>query len=165
VKEGKLPLALVLISACAASTQQDTLEALKDAVEGYNHAFRWKDYERAALSVPPDLRRAFLAAYEDDESSLQIEDYEIAHVRLEGEDAATVTVRVRYMLLPAVIVQRATLVQHWHKIGADWILETEENSLRRLDPSREPENPRARDPEPVAPEQSGRTEVEVEGPE
>lgn len=144
-------------------TSKDALESLTEAVEAYNHAFRWKTYDQAVLFLPEDLRGPFLAAYEDDESSLQIEDYKIARVLMKSKTAAEVTVRVRYMVLPSVVVQRATLKQYWHEVGGRWILETEENSIRTLDPSKAPPEDATLAPV-VSPEQEGDTELEVFGP-
>ena len=146
---------------CAASTPKEKMDDLKTAVDGYNHAFRWKNYARAAMFLPPDLRGSFIATYEDDEASLQIEDYRVDRVDFDS-DRATVTVRLRYLLLPSVTLERVTLTQHWHKIGRTWILETEEGSLRELDKTLAPKLPA--EPE-VRPEQEGNTELEVFGPE
>lgn len=159
-------LGLVLLGSACASQQKTTMDRLRESVEGYNHAFRWKNYERAAMFVPKDLRGAFIAAYEDDESSLQVEDYQVRTVDLHDDKSATVSVRLRYLMLPDVTVQNRTLVQHWADVDGQWILETEENSVRKLDPAKPPADPAARQPEPD-PEPGfgdGETEVEVERP-
>lgn len=154
--------ALFLLPSCASMKVQDQLEKLKEAVEGYNQAFRWKSYERAAQYLPVEKRGAFVAAYDDDEKSLQLEDYNVARVDLINDDEATVAVRVRYLLLPSVVVENRTLTQHWHKVEGAWILEDEDNSLRKLDydkkPDLPPEKPDSKDPYEVdvsLPEDSG----------
>lgn len=137
-------IALVLAalgSGCASTRMQDSINQLKDSVEAYNEAFRWKNFERAAMYMPNDLRAAFIATYEDDENSLHVEDYQILNVNVENEQSAVVTVRLRYMMLPSVTVEKATLVQHWRKVSDAWMLETEDGSIRELDPNKLPKNP------------------------
>lgn len=125
-------LALALLLAGCSAAKPNPADRLKEAVEAYNHAFRWKNYERAAMFIPSDIRSAFVSAYADDESALQVEDYSIRKVDWEGENAATVSVHIRYLLLPSVTVQQQTLIQHWQDIDGNWILETEENSIKQL---------------------------------
>lgn len=127
-----LALGLAGCSAFGAS-QQDALKELEDSVEAYNDAYRWKNYERAALFLPPDVRGAFLAAYEEDDKSLHVEGYQILQANLLGADAAQVTLRVTYMELPSVTLQNRTTVQHWHKVSDRWLMEAEDNPIRPLD--------------------------------
>lgn len=153
------------LAGCATTTRESAVERLQEAVEGYNHAFRWKNYERAAQFVPRDLRSAFLAAYQDDESSLQVEDFQVRQVDMLTDKAASVSVKVSYLMLPSVTVKQAVLVQHWADVNGSWILEAEDNSIRKLDATKEPRDPRARTPAATAapspaPEE-GDTEVQV----
>ncbi|MCK6547886.1 hypothetical protein L6R52_18685 [Myxococcota bacterium] len=137
------------VASCAAQKKRDALNQLQESIEAYNEAYRWKNYERAAAYVPADLRGAFLAAHEDEVSSLHVEDWQLLDVNVETPQAAKVTVRVRYMQLPSVIVEKKTVVQHWHEVNGAWILETEENPIRPLDPTKRPKNPEAAgDPTP-----------------
>ena len=133
------------LAGCSAmgSSQQDALKDLQEAVEAYNDAYRWKNYERAALFLPVDTRGAFLASYEEDDKSLHVEGHQVLQADLLGAEAAKVTVRVTYMELPSVTLENRTLIQHWHKVGGRWLLETEENSIRPLDPAKAPADPSA----------------------
>ena len=106
---------------------------LRKSVEAYNHAFRWKNYDRAASFLPGELRASFVATHEDDAVSLHVEDYKILQVDLDSEDAARVLVRYRYTLLPSVVVQTRKLTQHWHRVAGQWLLESEDESIRPLD--------------------------------
>ena len=150
-------LALV-VSSCASMKVQDDLEKLKEAVEGYNQAFRWKNYERASLYLPGEKRAAFMTAYDDDERSLQMEDYQVSKVDLLSEEQATVSVRVRFLLLPSVVVENRTLTQHWQRIQGEWILEEEEASIRKLDLTQPTPTP------PGKPDSADPYEVEVTPP-
>ena len=144
---------LAVVVACAAlgpgcasskaSASQDDIEALRKAVKAYNEAYRWKNFERAASFLPRDIRMSFIATYEEDEKSLHIENYQILQVQMMNENAADITVRVTFTLLPSFVVQNRRLTQHWHKIGGSWILETEDNSIRELDKTAQPSNPDA----------------------
>jgi hypothetical protein len=66
------------------------------------------------------------------------------------------------MLLPSVVVQKRTLVQHWAMIKDRWLLESEENSIRKIDPLASPQQ----SAEKTLPEnaQEGKTELEVTPP-
>lgn len=121
----------------------DATKALQDAVQAYNDAYRWKNYERAALYLPPDLRGAFLAAYEEDDKSLHVEGYQILQVQRPSEDAANVVVRTRFMLLPSVTLETKSSTQRWHRVSDRWILESEDDPIRAIDPSKLPKNPDA----------------------
>jgi len=141
-------LGLVLASACATTTSKSAVELLQESVEAYNHAFRWKNYERAAQYLPQAQRAGFLAAYEDDESSLQVEDFTVRSVEVLSEKAATVSIKVSYLMLPSTSVQQSTLVQHWAEVNGAWVLEAEDNSIRKIEAGAVPRDPRARQPEP-----------------
>ncbi len=158
-----LGLGALGLTGCAhPQTAAAKLEALNEAVEAYNHAYRWKSYGQASAFLPPDLREPFLSAYEDEEASLQIEEYRVLRVSVSSEDSAKVSVKVRYMMLPSVIVQTVTLVQHWQLVAGSWTLETEENSIRPLEPGTKP---RATTTTlEVPPEADGDTELEVTTP-
>lgn len=134
-----LTLGFMLLAGCVTSTK-DKVAALQKAVDGYNNAYRWKNYERAAMYLPSELRATFVATYADDEKSLHVEDFQILRVDMDSENAARVLVRVQYMLLPSVTLESRRMLQHWHRINNTWILETEDNSIRELDLAATPEN-------------------------
>jgi hypothetical protein len=152
-------LILPLLFGCA-SAKQAQMEELQNAIDGYNSAYRWKNFERAAGYLPNDLRGAFIAAYEEDDNSIHVETYTIIKVDLLGDEAATVTVRVRYMELPSINLENRTLTQHWHKVNDTWLLETEENSIRAIDPAATPKNPEAVKGAEVPDEKKGETSSE-----
>jgi len=158
-----LAFVLCLPISCATLSGEDNANRLNETVEAYNHAYRWKNYETAVLLLIPDLREGYLAAYEEDESSLQIEDYKIQKLNLKSEDQAVAKIRTRYMLLPSVSVKRVTLIQHWVQIEDQWLMESEENSIRKIDPLQKPNYPTKKAIPANAEE--GETELEVTPPE
>ena len=155
-------LATLCFAGCATVGQKSDMNRLQKAVESYTHAYRWKNYDSAVLMLQPDLREPYLAAYEEDESSLQIEDIRVVRVELEAQDRAKITLRTRFMLLPSVTVQKKKLTQYWVKIGDQWLLEAEENSIRLIDPLSKSELAKKRALPSNA--QTGNTEVEIESP-
>jgi hypothetical protein len=122
----------LLLGACA-HQEEDNVEALQEAVEGYNRAFRWKAYERASNWLPSDVRASFVATYLDNDAKIHVEDYRVLKVAFKSKDAATVTVRIQVMVLPSATLETRMLVQHWHKVQDSWIMETEEHSLLDID--------------------------------
>lgn len=136
-------LSVVVLSGCATARAKDKMEMLRKSVEAYNHAFRWKNYDRAATFLPAELRGAFVATHEDDAASLHVEDYKILQVDIDTEDAARVLVRYRYTLLPSVVVQTRKLTQHWHRVAGQWTLENEDEPIRPVNRSSKPSRPDA----------------------
>ena len=163
IRHTLLAITAALLTSCATMQAQEDLSKLQEAVEDYNHAYRWKNYDSAVLLLQPDLREPFLAAYEEDESSLQVEDLKVQRVEMQAKDRAKVTVRARYMMLPSVSVKKSKLIQYWVMIGNRWLMESEENSIRKIDPLAKPEQAL----EKPLPENSheGKTELEITPPE
>ena len=79
-----------------------------------------------------DVRAAYLAAYEDDQESLQVDEWSVRGVKWEGDNSAAVSIRITYLLLPSTMIKNTTLVQHWAEVNGEWIIENEENSIRKL---------------------------------
>ncbi|MBI4822482.1 MAG: hypothetical protein HY791_39850 [Deltaproteobacteria bacterium] len=119
----------LLGASCATMKQKESLEKLKDSVDDYNHAFRWKNYPEAAKHLPEDQRAAFVATYEDNGEGLEIEDLQIGQVNVVNPTYAQVVVRIRFTLLPSITIQKKTAIQHWHDVEGRWHLEKEDNSI------------------------------------
>ena len=131
-------IALASLAMACATTRQDEMTSLKRSVEGYNEAFRWKNYPLAAAFLPAEERSAFVAAYEEEDKALHVEGYQILDVTMLSPEAATVSVRYRFMLLPSVTLERRTVTQHWARLKGRWRLEHEDDSIRPLRPTDEP---------------------------
>lgn len=153
-------LAVSFLVSCAAARHRDHMNELQTAVEAYNHAYRWKNYERAAAFLPPSLRAAFIETHEDDTQSLHVEDYKILQVDLPSEDSAIVTVSTRYTLLPSVTVENRKIRQSWHKVAGTWILESEDNPIRAIKVDVKP-----RTVDSFGGDEENQAEVEVTGPD
>jgi hypothetical protein len=145
------------LGACATAGERDPMTQLQRAVDGYNEAFRWKNFERASAWLAPDRRAGFVSAHEDDEKSLHVDEYQVLSVDTPAEGEAEVTVRVTFTLLPDVTVQTRKLKQRWRKLDAGWMLEREEHSIRALDaePPARPATPEAPPPAPLEPGPEG----------
>jgi len=79
---------LMLLGAAGCMTVTDPLghrDALEDAQKRYTDLIRWRDAERAAIFVDPEMRKDFLEQAEELEN-LEISDYELG-----TSSSATVT--------------------------------------------------------------------------
>lgn len=132
----KLVLGVVLLvsTSCATSPVQERMEALRSSVKEYNEAYRWKNYQRAAVFLPMDQRAAFVASYEEDDKALHVEGYQILAVNFASPEVADVKVRYRFMQLPSVTLERRIVTQHWARVSGQWTLEHENDSIREIDP-------------------------------
>lgn len=122
----------LLFGACRTPQTRTKAERLHKAVETYNKAYRWQNFEVASGYLPAEERPLFITTYEDDRESLSISDYRILKVDKPTEDAAVVTVRYRYTMLPSTSVKKRQVTQRWHHVGERWVLESEEDSIRKL---------------------------------
>lgn len=129
----------MIFSSCAHEST-DSLEDLKTAVTRYNEAFRWKNYPLAAVYLPPDVRPAFVANYEEDDKALHVEGYQIIQVQMVSSKVAEVRVRYRFLQLPSVVLEKRTVTQHWAKVGGRWTLEHEDSSIRPIAEDAEKDN-------------------------
>jgi hypothetical protein len=152
-----LAWAAVLASApLGCATQRSRTEEMRTAIEGFNNAVRWNAYPLASGYVPNDIRAAFLDAYADADEKLRIEGFEIQTVVVPREDEAVVTLRVSFVEHGDFKLETRTLKQFWRRVGDVWVIENEENSLRKvptwtLKPSKPSPKPSV-DDEPDAPE-------------
>ena len=160
-----LLLAPLCLVACFSMQKQERLSLLNDSIEAYNHAYMWKNYERASMYRLADVRPAFLAAHEEEVDSLQVDDFQIVQVNVLSDKAATVTVKFRYMKMPSTVVKTQKVVQHWAEVDGNWLIEQEDDPLRELDLDKKPTDPR-NDPTAAGAKKGepGDTEVESEGP-
>lgn len=122
-----------LTAAACATTPKDRMDDLRKSVETYNEAFRWRNYQRAALFLPSRVRSAYVATYDDEEEALHVEGYQILAVDMSGPEIAKVTVRYRYMQLPSVVLEKKKVTQHWAEVNGQWTLEHEDNPIRAMD--------------------------------
>ena len=125
-----LSLSLV-VGACVT---QERAHNLQKSINGYNTAYRWKQYMRAAQYLPAEWQGAFLAAHEEDDKDIQIEGYQILQVTRLEDSRAQVIVRVRYVLAPSVTLEQTITTQHWAYVSGRWILEHQDNMIRPFDP-------------------------------
>lgn len=126
-------VALACTLAACATAGRDSLHALEESIEAYNDAFRWQNFDAAAVHLPNDRRAAFISTHEDRERDLRVETFRILKVDMKGEDAAEATVTVRFTLLPSITVESRKLVQHWHRVQGLWVLEAEDHSIIEVD--------------------------------
>lgn len=120
---------MALFSGCALWSSDDPAKRWFESVRDYNHAFRWKNFEKAAQFVAAEDRAEFVSRHEAKRKDLHIESYRILKMDLSEEDAGIAVVEVEFTKLPSITLQRRRLTQHWHRVAGAWILESEESPL------------------------------------
>jgi hypothetical protein len=90
-------------------------EALEDAQKRYTDLIRWRDAEKAAIYVDPELRKEFLDQA-DELETLEISDYELGDLEF-GEDDETATIEVTYrgFSLTHLVERKIRVTQKWHR--------------------------------------------------
>jgi hypothetical protein len=89
-------------------------EALEDAQKRYTDLIRWRDAEKAAVYVDPELRKAFLDQAEELET-LEISDYELGDlVYGDNDQTAKIEVTYRGYSLSHLIERKVRVTQEWH---------------------------------------------------
>ena len=127
-------LAGLCFAGCATVGQKSDMNRLQKAVESYTHAYRWKTTIRQSGCYSPTLESPYLAAYEEDESSLQIEDIRVVRVELRSAGSSEDYSSHSTGAFAFGHSSKKKLTQYWVKIGDQWLLEAEENSIRLIDP-------------------------------
>jgi hypothetical protein len=98
-------------------------DALEEAQKRYTDLIRWRDAERAAVFVEPELRKKFLE-YAEALETLVISDYELGDLEF-GEDDKTATISVTYRgySLSHLIERKIRVTQEWHRNEEDsWLV-------------------------------------------
>lgn len=127
-----LVIALCAAALAACATQRSRTEEMRTAIEGFNNAVRWSAYPLASGFVPNDIRGAFLDAYADADEKLRVEGFEIQTVVVPREDEAVVTLRVSFVEHGDFKLETRTIKQFWRRVADMWVIENEENSLRKV---------------------------------
>ena len=96
---------------------------LEDVQKKYTDLIRWRDAEKAAIYVDPEMRNAFLAQAEELET-LEISDYELGELEFgEGDETATIDVTYRGYSLSHLIERKIRVTQEWHRDdGNAWLV-------------------------------------------
>jgi len=90
-------------------------DALEDAQKRYTDLIRWRDAERAAIFVDPELRKDFLEQAEELEN-LEISDYELGDLEFgDGDETAKIDVTYRGYSLSHLIERKIRVTQEWHR--------------------------------------------------
>jgi hypothetical protein len=97
--------------------------ALEDAQKRYTDLIRWRDAERAAIFVDPELRKEFLEHAKALET-LEISDYELGDLEFgDGDETAKVDVTYRGYSLSHLIERKVRVTQEWHRNeGNTWLV-------------------------------------------
>jgi|GEM_PF-3963735 len=119
-------LAGVLWGAGCPDKKKDMFEKkqnLREAIEGYNECFFWRDFDRAAHYVVQEKRGEFLAATEDLRRGYTLDDFRIMSIRLgPSGEMAMVDVKRKFIMSPSVTLQEKTFKQKWVMKQDAWYL-------------------------------------------
>lgn len=115
-----LPLALVL-AGCPAVHQPPAARA-QDAATELNLNTRFGRMELAAEKVAPKARDTFFERRKAWGGPIRIADYELAGLRMHGDDDADVFVKVAWFRMSEQELRVSTLKQKWHAFKGDWQL-------------------------------------------
>ena len=98
--------------------------ALIKSAQAFNDGLRWQHFQKCDRLVAPEIAGAFHAQIVDVSETLQITDGELVGVDWpEDSEAATVRVKLRWVQLPSIIVQTATIEQRWEdRTNRGWTL-------------------------------------------
>lgn len=120
------PLALAL-AGCPAVHQPPPVRA-QEAASELNLNTRFGRMELAAEHVAPKERDSFFARRKDWGGPVRIADYELAGLRMHGEESADVFVKVAWFRMNEQELRVSTLKQKWQTFGGEWKLVEEARS-------------------------------------
>lgn len=117
---------LIVLATAGCMTVTDPLghrDALEDAQKRYTDLIRWRDAERAAIFVDPEMRKDFLEQAGELEN-LEISDYELGDLEFgDGDETATIDVTYRGYSLSHLVERKIRVTQEWHRDeGNTWLV-------------------------------------------
>lgn len=116
---------LTLLAGCGGSTSQRA-DLVRD-LRGYGDGIRWRDFNAAALRVPPAQREDFMDDKEQLEDDLRVADWELRRLTYDGtRNHAEVHIEWTWLLDSRGIVHNTISRQMWSRHGKQWIMHREE---------------------------------------
>jgi hypothetical protein len=119
-----LVVALLWLSACVSPTDPlGRRDDLQETQKRYTDLIRWRDAERAAAFVDPELRAKFLEQAKALDS-LEISDYEVSDIEWGPQDkTAKIDVTYRGYSLAQLIERKVRVTQEWHRDASNtWLV-------------------------------------------
>lgn len=111
----------LLLPACPVSHQSGPARA-QEAASELNVNARFGRMELAAERVAPKARDAFFQRRRGWGGKIRIADYEMAGMKMRGDDDAEMFVRVAWYRVDEGDLRLTTLRQKWHDFKGDWKL-------------------------------------------
>lgn len=116
---------LAVLAGCGGSASQRA-DLIAD-LRGYGDGIRWRDFNAAALRVPPAKREDFMDDHEQLEDDLRVADWELRRLQYDStRNHAEVHVEWTWMLDSRGIVHNTVSRQLWSRFGKQWIMMGEE---------------------------------------
>jgi hypothetical protein len=121
-----LSLAFVALAAGCMLDGYSAREKVATAAREYNDGVRWGRFEVAAEHVQPEKRRRFVERHKALEEELEIADYEMTGIELDGKkERATAHVEYTWTLKRVGLVEKTATEQVWELAGGRWIVASE----------------------------------------
>ena len=118
-------LLLAVLAGCGGSASQRA-DLIAD-LRGYGDGIRWRDFNAAALRVPPAKREAFMDDHEQLEDDLRVADWELRRLQYDTtRNHAEVHIEWTWLLDSRGIVHNTISRQLWSRYGKQWIMMREE---------------------------------------
>ncbi len=109
-----LAFSLTLLTAGCGATNKSATERLENDVFHYNHALRWKHYDKAAAFLPEHKKDDTLDKWRDTEDDVRILEVDIQRVKRLDLRHADVTVVFRKIEHSSNVVRTDKQIQSWH---------------------------------------------------
>ncbi len=95
----------------------------------FNDDLRWGRWDSMTSSMPPEDRQAFKARVELVDKELVLGDFEVTAINFqEGNEAATVTVKLDWYWKRDQIVKNSELTQRWEWKRGRWVMTQQRRS-------------------------------------
>lgn len=125
---GCVLLLACLTAACGGYGQSEKKEkeAFAAAVEAFNHAFRWEDYDAAAVWIDPARKLKFWTEVDKFKGRIRIIDYKIRDIDFgEEKPVSTAVLYFQYYRIDSPTIETVTLSQKWRFVEEEkhWQLE------------------------------------------
>lgn len=111
-------IAAGLLTSCASMGQTDKdKKAIDSSVETFNRAFRWEDFDTAALFISPEAKLQFWNEVDKFKGKIHVIDFQIRDLDWqEKRPIATAIVYFQYYRTASPSIQTITFEQKWYYV-------------------------------------------------
>jgi hypothetical protein len=107
-------LAAAMATSCGSMGSHKDQDTLQQCVEAFNRAFKWEDYNGAAVWVDRGRREQFWREVDNFKKKIKIVDFQIREIQYqEKAPTGTAIISFQYWRPDAPTLQTATISQKW----------------------------------------------------